>query len=113
MNKLTGWQAVAREIGDYTITDDMADSRGRVTPSEWCPNSQHDPLGDWLPAEAAAKEIMRLRERNAKLERVREAAIKLGPGPGDSCYCCEAQAWVEFDAALDAAKPTENGEGGA
>ena len=42
-------------------------------------------------------EIERLRERNAKLERVREAAER-------ASEVWSAPVWVEFRAALDAAK---------
>lgn len=66
MTDLQGWQKVAREIGDYDPGEDrMVQQRPR------------DPIGHWLPAEAAAKEILRLRERNAVLEKVLGAAIIL------------------------------------
>lgn len=66
MTDLQGWQAVAREIGDYSLG--------------WSEMEKCDPnegIGHWLPAEAAAKEIQRLRERVAVLEKVREAGSKV------------------------------------
>lgn len=65
-NDLTGWQAVAREIGDHHIAG-------------WglsvLKSGPEHTIGDWLPAEAAAKEILRLRERVKVLEDVRAAAV--------------------------------------
>lgn len=80
MTELTGWQAVAREIGDWDWNGDML-----------IPQCNHSAtVGGWLPAEAAAKEILRMRERLAELtSSLHEVAQKLQNGmdanPASSC----------------------------
>lgn len=54
MAELTGWEAVAREIGDHHIAG------WGLTVLKSGPEHA---VGDWLPAEAAAKEILRLRSQ--------------------------------------------------
>ena len=60
---LNDWQRVAREFGDHRLSWEIMVQQ---TPDE--------PIGDWLPSEPTAKEILRLRKRVEALERVREAA---------------------------------------
>lgn len=66
MTELTGWKKIAREIGDHTCIvychgESVDECRAEM---ERMPPSMEDKyVGDWLPAEAAAKEILRLRER--------------------------------------------------
>lgn len=88
MTDLQGWQKVAREIGDYECamkyigSGEYIEDMREVT-DDGC-------VGDWLPAEAAAKEILRLRERLAELtSSLHEVAQKLQNGmdanPASSC----------------------------
>jgi hypothetical protein len=58
---LNDWQKIAHEFGSYQAIIAMA----KVDPSDIL-----RPVGDWLPAEPTAKEILRLRKRVEVLERV-------------------------------------------
>jgi len=70
---LNDWQRVAREFGDH----DMDVVSGCERCCEMVQQTLASYVGDWLPSEPAAKEILRLRKRVGMLERVREAAEKV------------------------------------
>lgn len=97
MTDLQGWQKVAREIGDWDWNGDML-----------IPQCNHSAtVGDWLPAEAAAKEILRLRERVKVLEKVREAAKRVSDsshkGKTSAVLSVFTNRMDHLDAALSAA----------
>lgn len=70
MDNLTGWYKIAREIGDYTCVvychgEAVDECRAEMEPIPEYLKEGH--VGQWLPAEAASKEILRLREALAKI----------------------------------------------
>lgn len=103
---LNDWQRVAREFGDkdFEFVDD-AEIRWVTYDDEWT-------VGEWLPSEPTAKEILRLRKRVEVLERVREAAAdfheyqrQVIPFLGDGLFLSD-----ELGEALDAAKEAADGD---
>lgn len=117
MTDLQGWQKVAREIGDYYLDK----SGGDGCYAHMGHDKYADSVGDWLPAEAAAKEILRLRERVAELTTaLHEIAQKLQNGmdanPSSSCDIFATLLYMHglwFGRDLTAAKPADDGAGGA
>ena len=69
---LNDWQRIAREFGDH----DMDVVSGCERCCEMIQQTLASYVGEWLPSEPTAKEILRLRKRVEVLERVREAAEK-------------------------------------
>jgi hypothetical protein len=63
---LNDWQRVAREFGDHRLSWEIMVQQ---TPDE--------PIGDWLPSEPTAKEILRLRKRVEALERVAHDCVMI------------------------------------
>lgn len=98
---ITDWQRVAREFGDHDLEYD------RFGPSMTPINDQHT-VGDWLPSEPTAKEILRLRKRVEVLERVHRAANDAVNGVGDPRW-----QYPLVLALQDAAKSADNSAGGA
>lgn len=77
MTDLQGWQKVAREIGDYDLSDACDGYSGSGCPTNLRLVGDRETVGDWLPAEAAAKEILRLRERVAAVTAHRDDLLVL------------------------------------
>ena len=111
---LNDWQRVAREFGDCDLEYHGMDySDGKMVPSR-----RVSRVGDWLPSEPTAKEILRLRKRVEVLEKVREAAESTAIAgrhsdpcwramllTGSRCVCGHA----DLRAALYAAKEANDG----
>jgi predicted metalloprotease len=71
VSNLNDWQRVAREFGDHHV------GGWNVA---FVKSDERHTVGDWLPSEPTAKEILRLRKRVEVLERVAEqlgAAMEL------------------------------------
>jgi hypothetical protein len=62
---LNDWQRVAREFGDYNVAEVHKDYETYATMTR---ETNEVLVGDWLPSEPTAKEILRLRKRVEVLE---------------------------------------------
>jgi hypothetical protein len=97
---LNEWEKVARELGDYDMVQVCKDFE---TYGEMARQNDEDRVGDWLPSEPTAKEILRLRQQVEVLKRVVAAAEPCCDALCDIArdgHCEYLDAWF---AALDAA----------
>ena len=62
---LNEWERIVRELGDYDL---LQVCNAFETYGEMVRKEDWDYIGDWVPAETAAKEILRLRNRIEVLE---------------------------------------------
>ena len=109
---LSDWQRVAREFGDYRLSWEIMVQQ-----------EPEEPVGDWLPSEPTAKEILRLRKRVEVLEKVHRLVTEFDHSwmdHRDTCSYCSYMGNREYNqhcdcglydlrAALNAAKEAADG----
>ena len=115
---LNDWQRVAREFGDYDHGRHGYDFEAPTEMVKWEPHPEFPHrVGDWLPSEPTAKEILRLRKRVEVLERVRFAAQCVEEAKMHAVYCDRVTigglvctcGHASLKDALDAAKEAADG----
>jgi hypothetical protein len=98
---LNDWQRVAREFGDH----DMDVVSGCERCCEMVQQTLASYVGDWLPSEPAAKEILRLRKRVEDIEDLaKELSIYASSDMVGENWRMFQSAASRLRAALDAAK---------